>query len=353
MLTRRDLLHSAVAGGAVLLATPGLVRAAAPAVVSNALELGAVPELTEVTAFGVSDAQISSQQIIADKKGFFAEQGLKVTNKLIPSGPDIGPLIAGGSAPVSFETNITVISVAANDVPAVIVGTLANIAGTQAVVGRKDLVLKSAKDLEGKKVGMVRGAGVLIAFRNMASDLGVDLNKVQFISISPADQLAALDKGDIDALACWEPYITKGVALGGNFLFSGTYSALPDNAGDVQWMDFHTTMQVTKDFLAQNPGTVTAMLAALNKATDFVNNNRDESLDILSGVLSIERDQLSQMMNRNMYSMVVDDRFVTGSQTITDFMFELNNIPKKPMIADYVDFSALKQVDPGLVQVPL
>jgi ABC-type nitrate/sulfonate/bicarbonate transport system substrate-binding protein len=200
---------------------------------------------------------------------------------------------------------------------------------------------------------MVRGAGVLIAFRNMAKDLGVDLTKVQFINIAPADQLAALDKGDIDAMACWEPYVTKGTALGGKFLFSGTLSALPDNPGPVRWMDFHTTMQVTKDFMSQNPETVTAMLAALQKATDFVNNQRDETLDILSGELQIERPQLAEMMNRNIYSMVVDDRFVQGSQTITDFMFELNNIPRKPAIAEYVDFSSLKVVDPGLVQVPL
>jgi NitT/TauT family transport system substrate-binding protein len=112
-------------------------------------------------------------------------------------------------------------------------------------------------------------------------------------------------------------------------------------------------MQVTKDYLAQYPNTVTAMLAALNQATDFVNNNRDEAIGILSPVLSIDRDQLSQIMNRNIYSMTVDDRFVTGSQKITDFMFELNNIPKKPAIADYVDFSALKRVDPTLVKVPL
>ena len=79
----------------------------------------------------------------------------------------------------------------------------------------------------------------------------------------------------------------------------------------------------------------------------------DETLDILTPVLGIERDQLSQIMNRNKYSMVVDDRFVTGSQTITDFMFELKNIPRKPAVADYVDFSALKRVDASLVQVPL
>ena len=105
--------------------------------------------------------------------------------------------------------------------------------------------------------------------------------------------------------------------------------------------------------MGQNPETVAAMLTALQKATDFVNNQRDETLDILSPLLQIERPQLAEMMNRNVYSMVVDDSFVQGSQTITDFMFELKNIPRKPAIADYVDFSALKQVDASLVQVPL
>jgi hypothetical protein len=34
-------------------------------------------------------------------------------------------------------------------------------------------------------------------------------------------------------------------------------------------------------------------------------------------------------------------------------MFELNNIPKKPAIADYTDFSLLKTLDPNLVQAAL
>ena len=40
-------------------------------------------ELTPVTIYGVSDPQISAQQIIAKEKGFFEEQGLDVTNVLI------------------------------------------------------------------------------------------------------------------------------------------------------------------------------------------------------------------------------------------------------------------------------
>lgn len=350
-LTRRELLSYATAVGAMTLL--GLPRLNGHLWPELSEALAAAPELKELTAWGVIDAQISAQQIIADKRGFFKERGLTVKNRLVQAGPDIGPLIAGGSAPVSFETNITVIIVQASGVPAIIVAPLANIAGTQAVVGRKGLKLTSAKDLEGKRIGMIRGAGVLIAIRRMAQELGVDINKIKFINMAPADQVAALSKGDIDAMAAWEPWVTKGIATGGVFLFSGKKAALPERRGPVDWMDFHTTIQVTKDFLKKNPETIKRMLHALKKATDFVNQNRNEAIGLLVPVLNLPKAELRDMMNRNTYSMVVDNSFVEGSATITSFMLELKNINKSPAIKDYTDFSLLAEVDPSLIKVKI
>lgn len=350
-LTRREFLaYVSAVGATTVLGLPRLRSGWWPGLQPA---LAAAPELSELTAWGVIDAQISSQQVVADKKGYFKAQGLQVNNRLVQSGPDIGPLIAGGSAPVSFETNITVIIVQASGVPAVIVTPLANIAGTQAVVGRKGLTLGRAKDLEGKRIGMVRGAGVLIAIRNMAKDLGVDIDKIRFINMAPADQVAAISRGEIDAMAAWEPWVTKGIAAGGTFLFSGKLSALPDKKGPVNWMDFHTTLQVTRDFLQKNPETIRRMLRALRTATEFVNKNRDETMSILSPALNIPLQELREMMNRNTYSMVVDHSFVQGSETITNFLYELKNIDKKPALKDYVDFSLLTAVDPTLVKVKI
>lgn len=350
-LTRRELLAYATAVGATtLLGWPRLDGHLRPGLADV---LAAAPELKALTAWGVIDAQISSQQIIADKRGIFKRQGLTVKNRLVQAGPDIGPLIAGGSAPVSFETNITVIIVQASGVPAIIVAPLANIAGTQAVVGRKGLKLKSARDLEGKRIGMIRGAGVLIAIRSMAKELGVDINKIKFINMAPADQVAALSRGDIDAMAAWEPWVTKGIAAGGVFLFSGKRANLPEKNGRVDWMDFHTTIQVTRNFLQKNPETIKRMLRALKTATDFVNERRSEAINLLSPVLHLSKAELRDMMNRNTYSMVVDNSFVKGSATITSFMRELKNINKSPNIKDYTDFSLLAEVSPSLIKVKI
>lgn len=308
-------------------------------------------ETKELTVWGVIDPQISAQLIVADKKGFFEKQGLKVTTKLVQSGTEVGPMIAGGSAPISFESNYTDISLASNNVGVKILAPVANIAGTQCVVARKGLNLTKAKDLEGKKIGMASGSGVLIAIRKMCDELGVDISKITFVNLQPADQVAALEKGDIDAMASWEPWTGKAVAMGGTFLFSGSKSELPDKKGDVNWMNFHTTLQVTDDFLKKNPNTLKAFLRALKEATDFVNSNRDEAADILSTELKIEKADLLNIMSKNSYSIAADDKLVSGTKELTDFMYEMKNIQSKPDLKTFTDFSLLKEVDPSLVTI--
>jgi ABC-type nitrate/sulfonate/bicarbonate transport system substrate-binding protein len=349
-LARRELLAYVTAIGAWTLGGAGVPGRRT---LGLGQALAAAPELKSVTAWGVIDAQISSQQILAAKKGYFTANGLDVKNRLVQSGPDIGPLISGGSAQVSFETTITVIIVNANNVNAVIVTPLANIGGTQAVVARRSLALRSAKDLEGKRIGMAEGAGVFIAIRNMGKAMGVDISKLKFINMLPADQVAALSRGDIDLMACWEPWVTKAIEAGGEFLFSGKLSNLPGKKGPVDWMNFHSTMQVTRDFLTKNPETITRMLMGLREATEFVNAHRTQAIDLLAPELHLKKTELAAMMNRNVYSMVVDDSFRQDCDAFTSFLYGGKKIPTEPNIRHYTDFSMLARVDPSLVKVKI
>lgn len=312
-------------------------------------------ELKQFTLVGVRDAQISSQQIIADKKGYFKEEGLEVTSQLIESGPDIGPMVAGGSAPISIQTNFMDIILKSNNVGVKIVAPLAQIAGTQAVVGGKHLELKSAKDLEGKTIGVPNGADVVIAIDNMAKELGVDAKKIKYVNLAPSDAVTALEKGDIDAMAAWEPFITKAIQGGGKFLFSGTKSELPDKQGDVNWMSVHTTIQVTDDFLKKNPNTIKAVLRALNKATDFINNNRAEAIKILSPELRLTEAELTEIMNRNVYSMEVNDNYLNDSngEAVGSYLKSVGNIKELQDPKSYHDLSLLKEVAPELVKAEL
>ncbi|WP_235550774.1 ABC transporter substrate-binding protein [Paenibacillus sp. Soil787] len=334
-------------------ATPAVAAATTTPAAATAATTVAVPEVKDITLVGVRDAQISSQQIIADKLGYFKETGLNVTSQLIESGPDIGPMVAGGSAPLSIQTNFMDIILKSSNVPVKIVTPLAQIAGTQAVVGSKKLELKTSKDLEGKTIGIPNGADVKIAIDNMGKELGVDVSKIKYVNIAPSDAVVALQKGDIDALACWEPFITKAIQGGGKFLFSGTKSELPDKKGDVKWMSVHTTMQVSDDFIKKNPNTIKAVLAGLKKATDYINQNRDEAIKILAPELHLSVEELTQIMSRNVYSMEVDDTYVNGSNgtAVGEYLKAVGNIKTVPKPDTYHDLSLLKAVDPTLVKV--
>jgi len=306
---------------------------------------------SEIVAYGVIDPQISAQQIIADKKGFFKEEGVNVTNKFVQSGGDISPLISGGEAQVSFESPYTVIAVAANGVDVKIVAPMADIGNTQCVVARKDSGIENAKDLEGKKVGMAAGSGVLIAIRNMCKEMGVDVNKIQFVTLSPSDQLAAMEHGDIDAMACWEPWVSNAQKSGGKLLFSGLKSYLGDKQGDVQWLSFYTTMQVTDSFLKAHPKEIDAMLRALKKATDFINEHPDEAAEIVATELKLDKDQVKHIMSQNKYNMTFDDHFKDACDEMAGFMHEMNNISSKPDFQKYADPKELSNVDSSLVSV--
>lgn len=303
----------------------------------------------EIVAYGVIDPQISAQQIIADKKGFFKEAGVNVTNKLVQSGGDISPLISGGAAQVSFESPYTDIAVAANNVGVKIVAPMADIGNTQCVVAGPQANILNASDLEGKKIGISAGAGVLIAIRNMCSELNVDINKIDLVTLSPSDQLAAMEHGDIDAMACWEPWVSNAVKSGGKVLFSGLNSYLGDKQGEVQWLSFYTTMQVTDSFLNEHPQEIQAMLRALKKATDFINENPDEAAAIIAEEIQLDADQVKKIMSQNKYKMDFDNNFVNSCDEMAGFMLEMKNIPVKPEFSKYADSAMLRAVDTSLV----
>ena len=308
-------------------------------------------ELKELTLTGVRDAQISAAQIIADKQGYFEEEGVEVTNHLIENGPEMGSMIAGGSAPISLMSNFLPITIKASDVPVKVVAVLDQMAGTQAMVGRPGLELNSAKDLEGLTIGMPNGAEVYYAIKSMGEELGVDVSKINYINLAPSDGLIALQRGDIDALAAWEPFITKGTQAGGEFILSGRQSNLPEKQGDVNWLSVHSTLIATDDFLAENPNTIKALIRALKKGTDFINDNREEAVKILAPELRLTEEELTEIMDRNVYTMEVDNTYWndSNSEGIMDYFISVGNIPKKPDVETYHDFTLLKEVFPELI----
>ncbi|SEH23111.1 ABC transporter substrate-binding protein [Selenomonas sp. KH1T6] len=305
----------------------------------------------KIVAYGVMDPQISAQQIIAEEKGYFREEGLEVENRLVQSGGEIPALIRSGEAQVSFESPYTVMTLVAEGVKVKVVAPMADIGDTQCVVARKDSGIVNGKDFEGKRIGMAEGSGILLALRNMCYELKVDMDRITFVPLSPRDQLQAMEAGTIDAMACWEPWVSNAQAMGGTLLFSGLQSYLGDRQGEVDWLSFYTTMQITDDYLHEHTEDVKAMLRALEKATIFINENPEEAAAIIAGKLNLEKDQVSHIMEKNYYSMSIDQHFRSTCEEVSSFMMKMGQLQDVPIFWDYVNLDYLRATNRSLVTI--
>ncbi len=314
-------------------------------------ETTATAELTKVTLYGVNDLQISAAMMIAENQGFFSEFGLDVECVYMANVPEIAAIMANGEAKIACANNYSTPTWRVNGAPCKIIAPTCNMGGTQCLLLRKDIEISSAKDLEGLTMGMVSGSTQYVTFRNMCKDLGVDPDSITISTLQFPDQLSALSAGDIDIMAVPEPWVTKAQTQCDAFLLcSGTKSYIPGAEGDVLWCNMYATLNANDAWAAENPETVKNMLLAFQKATAFINDNRDESVKILAAHIGMDETDTAKIMSENVYVYGVDDIYVDTAIALEEFMVAEDILPGGVTIpfADYHDFSFLRSVTPDV-----
>ena len=257
--------------------------------------------------------------------------------------PQISAALSSGEAMIATTNNYEPILWVDNGAEIKVVAPLCNMAGTQAAALAPGVEITSAKDLENLTIGLQAGSPVTICFKNMCAELGVDYDSLHFVNLQPADQFSAMESGDIQVISAWEPWITQTIHAGGTFLLSGTEANFPEKQGEVDWFDLYNSLVVNDQFLAENPVTIEKVLNALAKATDYINNNREEAVAALAVQFNLEEDVLNDIMNRNSYNMEVDDTFISSTQYLEQYLYDEGFTSNKIETADYIDFTVLKE----------
>jgi len=239
---------------------------------STGLAAAQAPERKSLDVHTARDAQLASQLVIGQTKGFFRAHGLDVQIKYFTAGSEIPPGMAAGSIVMASAGAPNAISLAATNFPMKVIAQIADISGAQGVVVRPQAGIRVPKDLEGKKMGIVKAGPALDLFGKFSRAYGVDQNKITMSNMLPPDLLTAFAKGDIDAYAVWEPYLTRGEQLGGKVLHTGTQSYVPGAEGPKRIFSMACVLFTLESFVKQNPNTTVALLRGLKQAQQFLEN---------------------------------------------------------------------------------
>jgi len=231
----------------------------------------------DVVKVGYLRIVMSLPTYVAQEKGFFVQEGLKV--ELIPfdSGTAIIDALMAGRIDCIGSTSTTGLWFAAQTAPDrfklfLLYGTTSMKEDNSfSVVVKKGSILKGLKDLKGKKVGTYPGASS-VALARAVIRTQIDPATVIFTEIAPPNMIQTLAAGQIDAFFTPEPSGMIAIYQGvGRYLMKGPLVLLKLKRGIPG-----AAFAFSAKFLQQRPEQATKLKACLDKAVDYIRANEKE-----------------------------------------------------------------------------
>ncbi len=258
---------------------------------------------------------------IAERKGYFKDEGLDVEIVDFPGGAKALQAMVGGSADVVSGAYEHTINMQAKGQPVVAVALQGRYNGIVLAVHKsKAAQYKSPKDLKGWKVGVTApGSSTHMAVQNLVVKDGLKPDEFSAIGVgASAGAVAALKRGGIDAISNLDPVITKLESDGDVLVVVDTRTA--KGMKEVYGGDYHAgCIYALSEWVNKHPRTTQAVVNAMVRAVLWLRNARVD--DIIATVpreyygqdLALYRGGL--LKNKETFSL--DGRFsMQGAQNV-------------------------------------
>lgn len=227
------------------------------------------------------------------QKGFFAKQGLEVTPRPAQGGAAVVPAVLSGENQIGFSNVVSLLTARDKGVPLRSIAAGVSSSGdpfndVNAVLVGKNSTLRTAKDLEGRKVAInsLNNIGDT-TIKNAVRKAGGDPSKVSFVEMPFPDMPAQLSAGTVDAAWEAEPFRTQILAAGGRILFDNLTETHPK----LQISHWFTSEQTKQ----KNPEMITAFVAAINESMTYASAHPDEVRAVLATYTKISPDVATKM----------------------------------------------------------
>lgn len=212
------------------------------------------------------------QLTLTERLGYFKEQGLNVTITDFGGGAKALQSLIGGSADVVTGAYEHTIRMQVKGQPITAVLELGRFPGIVLAV-RKDKAaqVKSFKDLKGMKIGVTAPGSSTNFFVNalIAKD-GLKPEDVSIIGVGTGlSAVAAMKKGDIDAISNLDPVITK-LQQDGDVVVLADSRTEEDNKKLFGGNNPAAVVYFKQDFIEKNPKTVQAVVNAFYKTQKWL-----------------------------------------------------------------------------------
>jgi NitT/TauT family transport system substrate-binding protein len=299
----------------------------------------------EVVTIAINPDYVGSCPIIvAHANGYFKNEGIVAVIQAHTSGKTALEAALKGHANLATASEIPIVFAAMNREPISIVATIFRTEKDHGIVGRRDRGVISPSSLRGKRVGVTMGTSgqfVLDVFLNRHKLAPSD---VTMRNLRPEELSTALARGDVDAIATWEPFLDVSLKqLGGN----GTtfYSE------DIYEISFN--IAATREYIVRHPQTIKKFLRALVHGARFCEVAATEARALMGAGREINTSRWETLWPSYRFDIALDQGLVLALEDETRWAIanKLTDGIDMPNYLDYIYLDALEAVAPSAVTV--
>lgn len=227
------------------------------------------------------------------EEGLFEKEGLELTLTLAQGGAAIVPAITSGQMDFGFSNVTSMIVARSKGLPLKMVAAGANTTGNveddfAAVMTKPDSGIDEVADLVGKKVGVNTLNNISDSTISEAvKQAGGDPAGVDFVEMPFPDMVGQLAKGNVDAIAAVEPFVTIAEGDGNERVFSNYAEPVEDLTVAVYF--------TSDQYVQQNPETTEKFVRAMKASLEFADANPDRVREILPTYTSLEPNVIEKL----------------------------------------------------------
>jgi NitT/TauT family transport system substrate-binding protein len=293
--------------------------------------------VTQELRWGTGSVVLMAPVWIAKEKRFFEEFGVVPEWKSYDSGLEAVTALSNGDVQIANCADFVAARYIMTDPSVRIICSIAK-GESERVVTRRNRAIHELSDLKGKKVGLLVGSSSDFFLHFALKLQGIPAESVEIVNIAPAQQIEALMKGEVDAMAVWEPWVTQAMGRLGE---DGVTFPLADD------LTYSWLLMSKKEFIDKNPSVVEQILKALLKAEEYLNTHGREADNLLKkyvGEATLENRRFLLNLDRSLL-IVLEAQARWLSQT------QPQEYPVVPNFLNFMYFSGLEQAKPERVRL--
>ena len=298
-MTTLNLSRRSLGAAALALALPSLARAA------------------ERVRIGY---QKNGSLVIVRKRRLLEPMGLAVEWVEFSSGPPLLEALNAGAIDFGATGDTPPIFAQAAGADLLYVGGQPIDGVNQAILVRTDSPVRTLADLRGKRIAFTKGSSAHNMVVQALARAGLKPADIQQVNLQPPDAGAAFRSGALDAWAVWDPFFAIAELEPTTRVLTTAKGVAPSNS----------FFLASRSFTEREPGTVLALLDAINAAAGWAQANPEALAQTMADVTGVPLPAQRVAAPRGVYAVQpMNDAIIAQQQAIADTFAALRVIPAR------------------------